>query len=827
MRILLIILALTVPATAAQPATTSLPHKTLAPFIEQNCKRCHGPKKQENKLRLDTLSLEINNSTSAQRWQDILDALNAGDMPPKDAKQPARDELTEVLAALTKGLQVARRRLSDQGRNITMRRLNRREYANTVHSLFGFTLRPGAIPEDDPAETFDTIGSGQYFSSYQFEKYLALGREMVKAGFHWGAKRRRAPFVNTGESEKHVNRHLREGLNKRMKRWREVVAGLEAGKTWKDLDFADGRELHFYLNFHAERSGKPRRYLAQELVNTGVYLWNNGMPNATVNRDCDPRATYKVRILAGINKHPPEARKFLKIEALDDTAAYLKVRGTAHKPEMLKFTYTPTFGTKVFQIRTREKRNQMVHWDYYRKQVDPYGDPASIWIDRIEVEGPFYGETTVFDRLLFPGGDKKQKNKTARSDADAEAVIAAFAFEAFRRRRPNAIYLNGLNALYHDGRKAGLDVEAALVDPLAVILASPGFLYLSEQSKGKTGTTQLTPRELAVRLSYFLWSSPPDEQLYAHAADGSLKRPEVLKAQVDRMLADPRSWSLASGFMSQWFELKRFDEIVVNPKEYLRFDEGVRISARKEPLHFFQTLLRENLPLTALIDSDFIVIDNILAHHYGIKGVEGEAFRKASLPADSKRGGLIGTTAFLAMGATGDRTSPIIRGALIIDKLMNDRPASPPPNVPELSEASRAPVSVRDAIILHQRKPQCASCHAKFDAIGFGLENFDAVGQWRETEKVDNKPVAIKTTGSLPGSQQYADLDDLKRQLMTHKDKLAESLVTGIMSYGLGRNVEFSDGAQIESLVRALRADGYRARTLVHGLVQSKLFQSK
>ncbi|MEK6234801.1 MAG: DUF1592 domain-containing protein, partial [Planctomycetales bacterium] len=408
----------------------------------------------------------------------------------------------------------------------------------------------------------------------------------------------------------------------------------------------------------------------------------------------------------------------------------------------------------------------------------------------------------------------------------------AFAFEAFRRRKPSAEYLSGLHRVYQQGRSAGLDVDAALVDPLAIVLASPGFLYLSEEgdaesSDAEPGETPLTGRELAVRLAYFLWSAPPDDVLYALAEDGSLRRPNVLAAQTDRMLKDPKSRAFTDGFMSQWLSLRRFDEIVVNPKEYIRFDEGIRLSARREPLELFQTLLTENLPVTALIDADFIVIDNILAHHYGIEGVEGEAFRKVKLPAGSNRGGLLGTTAFLTMGSTGDRTSPIIRGALVMEKLMNDKPPPPPPNVPELSEASAEPVTVREAIQLHQRKAQCASCHAKFDPIGFGLENFDAVGLWRETEQVGDREETFKTSGVLPNGREYRDLQDLKTKLMEYKDQLAQSLVEGAAAYGLGRNIEFSDGQEIARLTVKLRDDGYRARTLIHGLIQSEMFQHK
>ena len=267
-------------ARSAESQAVHLPELVLKPFVQKNCVRCHGEKKQKAKLRLDTLPLAISNDAIAQRWQDVLDALNAGEMPPEDEKHPAKKQLTSVLAALTDGLKDARRQLSDQGRHITMRRLNRREYVNTIESMFGFRINPESLPEDDPSDTFDTIGSQQYFSSYHFEKYLELARVIISDAFHWGNRGRQKPKTQTEELEKRTNRNIREALSKRMKRWHEVVAVLEAGKTWKDEDFPrtlkeerfDGRELHYYLNFHAERSGGPQAYLKRELIHKGIYL---------------------------------------------------------------------------------------------------------------------------------------------------------------------------------------------------------------------------------------------------------------------------------------------------------------------------------------------------------------------------------------------------------------------------------------------------------------------------------------------------------------------------------------------------------------------------
>jgi hypothetical protein len=819
----------------------SLSGKTVNLFLRENCVKCHGPQKQKGKMRLDTLSLEIASNTIAQRWQDVLDTLNAGDMPPEDEKQPTKKELTGFLAELTGKLKAACRQLSDQGREVAMRRLNRREYVNSIDSLFGFKVGTDSLPEDDPADPFDTIGSQQFFSSYHFEKYLEMGRVIVTDAFALGNHGRQPVKTQVEEPEVRTNKNIRDRYRQRMERWREVVAALEAGKTFNDEDFPlnfdardrrfDGRGLHFYLNFHAERSAGPAAYLKKELIDKGLYLtrrsggrWTAGI----VKHSYDPRGTYKLRLFAGINANPPESRTFVSVNDKGRVLAPLKIYGTAHQNEMIELDYQPLHGSTHFGFQVEERRNEMIDGKAYVRKVDPYGDWSSIFVDRMEVEGPFYGEPTFFEQLAFPKGPSKKRNQPVeRTDEAAKALIDAFAREAFRRREIDPEFIEKLRALYEQGRKSGMEVEQALVDPLTVVLASPGFLYLSESEAAGSKRRPLTLRERAVRLSYFLWSAPPDEALYQAVENGTLKNSAELTRQVDRMLADPKAEAFYHSFMSQWFELHRFDDIAVNPKDYLMFDEQVRYSAREEPIRFFEYLVKENLSLGNLIDSDFAMLDPLLAHFYGIEGVGGQGFRKVSLPPGSSRGGLIGITAFMIMGSTGDRTSPIIRGTLVLDKFLHDPSADPPPNVPELTDASKEPLPVRELIELHQSKAQCASCHAKIDPIGYGLETFDAVGLWREEAKVGKRMEKIEQGGTLPGGKAYDDFEQFKSLLMENKEKLARSLVEGAASYGLGRTVEFSDGDDLDALADQLIKDGLRAKSLIHNLVQSSLFQTK
>ena len=358
-----------------------------------------------------------------------------------------------------------------------------------------------------------------------------------------------------------------------------------------------------------------------------------------------------------------------------------------------------------------------------------------------------------------------------------------------------------------------------MAEVMGIILASPAFLFIQEEAPAEEGKMSLDKRELAIRLAYFLWSCPPDEALY----NADLSHPDTLSAQIDRLLADPKSQAFRDGFITQWAELDRFDAITVEERNFHRFNAGVRHAAKQEVREFFGTLIAENLPASNLIDSDFVTINPTLAIHYGIDGVNSktDAFQKVMLPADSRRGGMMTQTAFLMTGSNGERSSPVIRGALVMEKLLHDEPAPLPPNVPELGSADNKPRSNRGMVQLHQEQAVCASCHKKMDVIGFGLENFDTVGMWRDTEKVGNRQVPIKPGGTLPDGSAFSDVQELKAVLIEHEDHLAQQLTESILAYALGRTIEFSDSDDVADLLAKLKDDNYRVRSMIREIAMS------
>lgn len=813
---------------SAEPHATVFPKGNLEPFLQEYCIGCHGPDKQKGQVRFDEVAWRVTTGDEAQRWQDILDVLNGAEMPPEDEKQPSDEELSATLGTLTNSIIEAQKRLTDHGGEITMRRLNQREYANTIRELYGFNVPLEMIPEDGEAATFDTVGAEQFFTSSHFEKYLKIGREIATKGFTWAARPRSEPKKTRREPETRVTDQLREklaDLDEKMRMKNE-------GKTWHEMGFNDEGEAEILFSQFKNRAGKPRQYLENRLVDTGIYFSevnNETRQFGTNHSGSDPRGSYRLRVRAGINGNPPEIRKFIRLTDEVGTIGVLKVHGTADSPKVVELPYRPNFDQRNVVFRVQENRADIRVLDAYLRRLE-IEEPAAIWMDWLEIEGPFYEkERSFFEELYYPTEPKKgTPPKRIWDFGNARELISRFAFEAFRHEKPSEPYLDQLEAHFQETRSAGAGFDAAVAEVFGIILASPQFLFLQEASTlDEDQPRELDHREFATRLAYFLWSSPPDAELYAAASEGSLLDSKMLSVQIDRMLDDPKSAHFIEGFVSQWAELDRFDAITVDESDYFLFNRGIRHSAKQEVLEFFQTIVNEDLPVSNLIDSDFVVINALLGNHYGIDGAGSNTFEKVSLPADSPRGGLLGQTAFLTLGSNGERSSPVIRGAFVMEKLLHDKPAPPPPNVPELGSAGNKPLTNREMVIMHQEQAVCSSCHKKMDVIGFGLENFDAIGRWREAEKVGRKDVPINPAGTLPGGAAFEDVDGLKTVLLDQNDGLAREVIEALIAYGLGRTIEFSDADDIQAILAAAKSEDFRLRTIIHEIATSKLFRSK
>ena len=781
-----------------------LPAKYFA-LLDSYCLDCHDGETQKGKVNLEALPFKVNTLEQAELWQKVLNAMNSGEMPPENKRQPKNEEKADFLDDLAQTMVLARKKLSDSGGKITMRRLNRREYHNTIESLTGVNLDVSSLPSDGGTGTFDTVGASQFISSDQFEQYLKLGRIAIDEVFERRKLPSSKPFTFRVEPEKTINpkneKFIKqvEERQERFKRWKKGVD--EAAKTPenqaiiaeirktdrlidhpnrfygyadrfkgtpnpKDFGFLDSKKAAASDPSRSRNLALHKHYVSLPHRDTGTYLkLTHGTGRVIVAPKKMSVGSYVLRVRVGTVKGTPVSRRFIEIGhpqrdigsrdwGLKGRAISVhQVSGTIEEPEIIEIPIEVRSDTlREFAVQEKQPNNGnlKVLWDEHNKlkKENGYGHPPAIWVDWIELEGPLpkAGTKAGLARTLTDNlaGPKESESERARK------ILSDFSLTAFRQVKPAPKFIDQLLDLFKTRRAAGEPFEVAIRTSLSVILASPGFLYLNEPSDEKQRRT-LTDRELAVRLAYFLWSAPPDAELLALAEKNALHKPTTLRQQVSRLLADSRSDEFVSGFVHQWLHMERLDFFQFDTKLHPEFDDSVRASARREVYESFAHLLRDPKAgrLGKLLKSDYVMINGLLANYYGIEGVNGDEFRKVKLPAGSPRGGLLGTAAIHAMGSDGVESSPVERGAWILRYLLNDPPPPAPPNVPQLSRLADKPITTRQRLRAHQEEAQCASCHRKIDPIGFGLENFDAAGKWRTTEahrtKVKRSWRTIKT----------------------------------------------------------------------------------
>jgi len=625
-------------------------------------------------------------------------------------------------------------------------------------------------------------------------------------------------------------------LNEQYAKWK--AAGGDEAKL-KDFGFTDKSHAEFgkYVWDHDNRW--LQQYLDWPLSKSGLYLDNTVTETSEHAIDLPADAAtgdYVMRVKIGRVSDMPAERAFLSfVEAspIDkDDRTFLtskQITGTLDKPEVIElpFKVRPGGPRKFALFEKRPLKKEAISLAGRTRLISDakQRDPV-LWIDWIEYEGP----------LNKVEAASQVKPVIATGDTNARTVLENFAERAFRGKKPSVAFLDKLTALYELRRKAGDVHETALKEPLSVILASPGFLYLQEiggqQEKGDSPISlshrpivSLSPAEFASRLSYFLWSAPPDEQLLA----ADLTKPDILAREVDRMIASDKADEFVSGFVHQWLGMDRLEFFQFDTKQFRDFDESAKAAARREVYETFAHLLRQRGSLSKLLKNDEIHINGLLATYYGIEGVSGDEFQKVKLPKDSPRGGLLGMAAILAMGSNGERTSPVERGAWVLRKLLNNPPPPAPPNVPQLDRLATKPISPRDRLLAHQEQPQCLQCHRKIDPIGFGLENFNAAGKWRDIDRDSKtkKNWPIDPSGHLyngPAFKSYFDLRDL---IAARSENFAQGFTEALIEYALGRPYGFTDEELAANIVKLAKAKDFTLREFIVALVQSPQFQRK
>ncbi|MEY5024631.1 MAG: hypothetical protein RLZZ244_159 [Verrucomicrobiota bacterium] len=861
-------------AVSAPPPQVRIGEQHRA-FLKSYCLECHNEQKQKGQVRLDDLSFQIDTTQSADRWQKVLNQINSGEMPPEDAKQPGRGAKTEFLAELSETMMLARKVIGDQGRKQIVRRLNKREYQNTIRDLLGVELDVSELPVDGGAGSFDTVGSGLSMSSDQFESYLALGRRALGEAMALQKALSAKRVKDHRELETHVNAQQQKQVQahsdnaKKYADWTRAVDALAAlpehaaaaaeirkrlsgrgdatpmfYKEWdrlqgtpgvKSFGFNDANSIDFFGRSSAGRYLPTlRNYYEQPHTDTGVYLGchfvHNHVAHPIPNGWPPGEYVYRYRIAAAPDA--PWHRRFvqfgIKGGGLDnfDLISTHEVTGTFEQPQILEVKVRVGTGiNRVFSIREKRRIKRGTDNDLFEASFREVGRGPTpvLWVDWSEIEGPFPDAS---------GGPQPVALASKTQDAEgAREVIQRVATRAFRGAALEAEFVERLVRLFEARMAAGDGFEEALKRPLSVVLASPAFLYVLEPNPGPQ-PRPLDGMELANRLSYFLWSAPPDAELFALAKSGDILKPEVAHAQVDRLIASERFNAFLGGFLHQWLGMERLDFFDFDRLRHRDFDDSMKVAARQEVYQTFAHVVRSGGSLRELLQSDYAVVNGLLAKHYGLAGVAGDAFRKVALPPGSPRGGLLGMAAIHAMGSNGAESSPVHRGVWVVKHLLHDPPPPAPPNVPQLTRLEGQLLTTRERLMAHQQEPQCANCHRRFDPIGFGLENFDAAGLWRTMDRYEKKGIgtkewAIDPAGRFHRGPAFQNFFELRSLVAAKTETFTRGLTEALLEYALGRPVGFADEALVTGLVREAQQKNFGARQLFHAVTDRAEFRSK
>ncbi len=714
--------------------------------------------------------------------------LGVGAMPPQGAPHPGQAELAKFRAALITSLDKAAAARINAGRFV-LHRLNRTEYANAVRDLLGVTVDVAELlPSDGGDFGFDNIASALTTSPLLLERYLTAGLRIAELAVgDAGAEPGTATYtISTVVTQ---NQHV-EGL----------PLGTRGGLLARHPFPADGEYVF---------SGRLLKTVAEGLV--GVE--GHETPHLFVVT-IDGKQVFSAPIGGKEDHEKATENKPVAREEFDKRMVSPRIKVTAGMHDV-GFTWIerPTQEQNVWQPSLRASL----------EAHNPAGMPR---LRNAIIEGP-YSPAGVADnparRKLFVCNPRTAAQETACS----QEILSTVARRAFRRP-VTKIDLDAPLALYREERAAGGDFDAGIRVAVARILTSPSFLFRAEQDPSALpvgAAHRVTDLELASRLSFFLWSSIPDDELLNLAIAGRLRAPGVVEAQVRRMIADARADALMTAFTGQWLQLRNLDKVTPDLLLFPDFDDNVRQALRRETELLFASIVRENRSALTLLDADYTFVNERLARHYGIPRVYGSHFRRVQVT-DPNRRGLLGHGSILAMTAAANRTSPVLRGKYVISNLLNTPPLAPPAVVPDLEESAQKdrPSTVREQVERHRASPVCASCHRNIDPVGFALENFDAVGQWRETT---TEGLPIDAAGVLADGTKVDGPVALRRALLARPDVFAGTVAEKLLIYALGRGLEPIDMPVVRSVVRNAASQNYAMQSIVLGLVRSAPFQMR
>ena len=752
---------------AALPPESAITFEShVIPLLTKYCTKCHGGDKPKAGLALDAYRDAASVVNDRQNWELVLEMLTLRDMPPEKEPQPTAAEVRLITTWIKSELADVDRTVKRRPGRVTLRRLNRAEYNNTIRDLVGVDFKPAdAFPSDDVGYGFDNIGDVLSLPPILMEKYLDAAEQI--------AERAIVPLPHPT-------------------RTRFEAAALDGGSGQTDPGV---RALHTEGDITAEF----------EFPFDGEYV---------------------LRAQSFADQAGPEpARMAFQIDG--ERSHEIDVTGTSNARQMAKARFNVTSGRRRISIRFVN--------DYHKPEdPDPNNRDRNLYVEYLEVEGPFDPPEIELPQThkrifccLHP--ESMWIHRTKHNRDCATKILRAFAKRAFRRP-VTSDEVNRLLRLVDLATDRAETIEQAIRIGIQAVLVSPHFLFRVElESEPDASEADLSlpvgPYELASRLSYFLWSSMPDDQLFEVAERATLRDKDVLEDQVRRMLQDPRSHALVDNFAGQWLNLRNLTRINPDPELFPEFDEELRTAMLQETNLFFEAVMRQDLSILTFLDGPFSFLNERLARHYEIPNVAGDEFRRVSF-ASGERGGVLTQGSILTLTSNPTRTSPVKRGKWILENILGTPPRPPPPGVEELSEDKEARLSgsLRQRMEQHRTKPTCASCHSSMDPLGFSFEHFDAVGAWRDLDGT----FPIDASGTLPSGESFNGPGELRAMLKNERrQEFTRALSHKMLTYAIGRGLEPYDKMAVDEIAQTVTRSDHRFSSLILAVVNSAPFQTR
>jgi mono/diheme cytochrome c family protein len=763
------------PQPPSQPSQRAL--------LDQYCVGCHNQRLKTADLMLDKAD-PANPTADTELWEKVIRKLRAGAMPPQGVPRPPAAAVDSFASYLETSLDQAAAAKPNPGR-ATLHRLNRAEYGNAVRDLLGLKVDVAALlPPDDESYGFDNNADVLGLSPALLEQYVTASSKIARLAV---GDSDIGPVASTYRTRPDLSQDSR-------------VEGLGLGTR-------GGLLVHHNFPLDGEYTFKV--VLARNTVDVIRGLEEEHQLEITVDGERVQLVTIGGKEDSdALVKNPTDQRVVIETRMM--ARAQIKAG-----PRTVGATF----------LKKNSAENDYILQPFQRITLDPVNEVGLPHIENFIIAGPY--------KATGPGDTPSRRNIFAcqpgagKEDVTcAREILSTLARHAYRRPVTDND-LEPLLSFYQAGRNAGGSFDEGIERALRLILSDPQFIFRFERDPGtiaQGSVYRLSDLELASRLSFFLWSSIPDDELINVASQGKLKDPAVLEQQVRRMLADPRSESLVTNFAAQWLFLRNMKNTFPDPQEFPDFDDNLRQSLQKETELFVGSIFKEDHNVLDLLNANYTFVNERVARHYGIPNVYGSRFRKVTLTDDNRRG-LLGQASILAVTSHTTRTSPVVRGKWILSNLLGTPPPPPPPDVPALKENSEGgkPRTVRERMQEHRANPTCASCHNIMDPLGFALENFDATGRWRSTDS----GAPVDTAGKLIDGTAVNGPASLREALLSRPDVFVRTLTEKLMIYGLGRGLDYNDMPAVRSINREAAKNDYRFTSVILGIVKSTPFQMK